>query len=806
MLKGKFKKKAIAFVLTALLAAEVCVPGNTVYADQTEKTMSETEEAATEEVVESESESSIETASTETEEIYVDSETEEQTNQEETELYTDQETVEAHTDQAVTDMSQVTWDDVPSMGWDDPEGNTEVRRSAETFDEENGIALFSANDEKKIKAYGIDVSQHNGDIDWKKVKNFGVDFAIIRVGGRGYGSAGNIYKDDDAQKNIEGALAAGVKVGVYFFSTALNEQEAIEEAKYTCSVIRDYDISYPVVYDHEGYDQKEYRNYGLSREVRTKSAIAFMDYVEAQGYEPMIYSSSAHFRDDSEWLTSELEQEYNVWVAQYWEYKDGSGNWKQYSDYEMAKNNPTSYNGRYTIWQFTSEGKVDGINSTGVDMDIEYYDEASDQPSLETPRLTGAVNTKEGNIHVTWKEVEGADGYRVYRKEPGKSWSRIGETNGVSAVAFIDTDAVSGIDYTYTVRAYDSAVLSGYNAGITVRCLKTANMISAKAASGGVHVQWDAVTGAQGYYVYRKNGETAYQRIGHVSGNHVTEYVDDEAVSGANNTYTVLAYYGSSKSNYNSDVSLYYLKAPVIEKTVMKGNTVEVQWSRISGAKGYSVYRKTEGGKWARIGITAGEHACSFSDTSVKNGSTYLYTVRAYDDNAMSIYDSQGKIIFLAQPKLTGTSASGGGIQIKWTKCSNTDGYIIYRKESNTAWVRIAKTAGASLESYIDDTAESGKVYTYTVRSYKANTMSDFDRTGVSGKYTERLLRYVTTGDVYYRTGPGTSYASAGILSSGKSIGLVSGYSKKANGYTWYKLKMHGKYYYIVSNYVKRVQ
>ena len=66
----------------------------------------------------------------------------------------------------------------------------------------------------------------------------------------------SIYKDDDAQKNIEGALAAGVKVGVYFFSTALNEQEAIEEAKYTCSVIRDYDISYPVVYDHEGYDQK----------------------------------------------------------------------------------------------------------------------------------------------------------------------------------------------------------------------------------------------------------------------------------------------------------------------------------------------------------------------------------------------------------------------------------------------------------------------------------------------------------------------------------------------------------------------
>ena len=215
MLKGKLKKKAIAFVLTAVLAAEVCVPANLVYADQTEKTMAETEEAAAKAMIESETETEI--AATETEEISADSETEEQMTQEETEGYADQEETEADENQSNIDMSRVTWDDVPSMGWDDPEGNTEVRQSAETFDTENGIALLSANNEKKIKAYGIDVSQHNGDIDWEKVKNFGVDFAIIRVGGRGYGSAGNIYKDDDAKKNIEGALAAGVKVGVYFF-------------------------------------------------------------------------------------------------------------------------------------------------------------------------------------------------------------------------------------------------------------------------------------------------------------------------------------------------------------------------------------------------------------------------------------------------------------------------------------------------------------------------------------------------------------------------------------------------------------
>ena len=462
-------------------------------------------------------------------------------------------------------MSRVTWDDVPSMGWDDPEGNTEVRKSAQTFKEENEIALFSSGNEKKIKAYGIDVSQHNGTINWKKVRNAGVDFAIIRVGGRGYGSAGNIYKDDDAQQNIEGALAAGIKVGVYFFSTAINEKEALEEAKYTCSVIRDYDISYPVVYDHEGFDDEEYRNYGLSTEERTKSAVAFMDYVREQGYEPMIYSSAAYFRDDSKWKTSELENTYGIWVAQYWRYTNSNGNRREYSNYEMAKSNPSSYTGRYTIWQFTSEGTIDGIDSTGLDMDIEYYDDASDESYLQAPQLTEAVNTKEGNIHITWKEVEGADGYRVYRKEAGKAWQRIGDMNGVAAITWIDTDTAGGTDYTYTVRAYDDKVMSPYHSQKTVRCLKIAQMQSAEAVPGGVSVKWNSVKGAEGYYVYRKTAKKTYQRIGQTEGNTLTSYLDTGAISGENNTYTVLTYYGLSKSKYNTETSVGYVKDPVIE-------------------------------------------------------------------------------------------------------------------------------------------------------------------------------------------------------------------------------------------------
>ena len=286
------------------------------------------------------------------------------------------------------DMSQVTWDDVPSMGWDDPENGQCEKQSAQVQTYDEGIALLSESAARKVKARGIDVSSHNGSINWKKVKADGVDFAIIRVGGRGYG-AGTLYKDDYAQKNIEGALAAGIKVGVYFFSTAINENEALDEAKYTCSVIKNYHITYPVVFDHEGYDNKNYRNYGLSKSLRTSMATTFLDYVESQGYEGMLYSSAGHFEKNSEWETNKLEKMYPIWVAQYWLYKTSSGAYKEFPSYAPAEARPTTYTGKYSIWQFSSQGKVNGIDDSNVDMDLEYYDDGNVNTG-NLPTITGA--------------------------------------------------------------------------------------------------------------------------------------------------------------------------------------------------------------------------------------------------------------------------------------------------------------------------------------------------------------------------------------------------------------------------------
>ncbi|MCD8231926.1 MAG: RICIN domain-containing protein [Clostridiales bacterium] len=263
----------------------------------------------------------------------------------------------------------VTADDVDAM-YDDPEYERPILDSA--IEDDLTVSAAALESTGEIKAYGIDVSKYQADIDWEKVAADGVTFAFIRVGYRGY-TSGTITQDSYAIQNIEGALAAGIKVGVYFFSTALTETEAEEEAEFVVSLIDDYDISYPVCYDCEGYDNSSYRNYGLSSSQRSSNAIAFLDFVEDCGYTGLMYSSASHFKNDNKWETSTLEEKYTIWVAQYPYYTyTSSTDYTLYPSFASAESKTTTYTGAYRFWQFTSQGSVSGI-SGNVDLDFEYY-------------------------------------------------------------------------------------------------------------------------------------------------------------------------------------------------------------------------------------------------------------------------------------------------------------------------------------------------------------------------------------------------------------------------------------------------
>lgn len=229
-----------------------------------------------------------------------------------------------------------------------PELNTNIYSNDAFTVDENGI--LSYNDGESTSKKGIDVSRYQGTIDWSKVKDEGVEYALIRVGYRGYGESGKLVTDDTFKQNIEGALKNGIDVGVYFLSQAVDEAEAIEEAEYVLDAIRGYDITYPVVIDVEEITTDTARTDDLTKEQWTKNCIAFCEKIKDAGYTPMIYGNLTTF-----YFLLDMEQleDYDKWVAWY--------------------GTPMYFPYKFTIWQYTDEGTVDGIESD-VDLNVGFYE------------------------------------------------------------------------------------------------------------------------------------------------------------------------------------------------------------------------------------------------------------------------------------------------------------------------------------------------------------------------------------------------------------------------------------------------
>ncbi len=193
---------------------------------------------------------------------------------------------------------------------------------------------------------GIDVSKWNGEIDWDKVKNAGVDFAIVRAGYRG-SVTGSLVEDPYFAENMRGAANAGIDTGVYFFTQATNEVEAVEEASVVLALVREYPVNYPIFIDTEGAGGNG-RADGLDKETRTLVCEAFCRTIENAGYTAGIYASRNWYNNN---LDMNRLDRYFIWLA-------------EYRDIPL-------YQGYYRMWQHTSKGKIDGVEGN-VDMNIRY--------------------------------------------------------------------------------------------------------------------------------------------------------------------------------------------------------------------------------------------------------------------------------------------------------------------------------------------------------------------------------------------------------------------------------------------------
>lgn len=213
--------------------------------------------------------------------------------------------------------------------------------------DQNGYWYLTDDDGNIRTEIGIDVSRHQGEIDWKQVAESGIKFAYIRVGFRG-AKEGTLELDEYAVANIQGARENGIRVGVYFYSQAINETEAIEEAEFVLNIISEYDITEEVVWDTEFYELSAGRGNSTSREERTKAAVAFCKTIKAAGYQPMIYANTR-------WSIMNINRdelaEYPFWFAYY--------------------GNKVSYTYEFDVWQYASDGKVPGVKGN-CDMNMKF--------------------------------------------------------------------------------------------------------------------------------------------------------------------------------------------------------------------------------------------------------------------------------------------------------------------------------------------------------------------------------------------------------------------------------------------------
>lgn len=299
------------------------------------------------------------------------------------------------------------------------------------------------------KVVGIDVSEHNKTIDFNMVKADGIDFVYVRVGYTGYTKKKlSLNYDPYYQENITNALAAGLQVGVYWYSQALNEDEALQEANMLLNVIGSYNITLPIVYDYEFAGVGEngrLDSANLSKAQMTANSLAFLNRVSQMGYTPCLYANYSFLKNRVD--ASQISSIAKIWLAHY--------------------NTSTDYPGDYEYWQYTSDGRVNGISGR-VDMNVWYQGAQPAVPTVPvTPNVTQPTAKKVTGVKLkaktnttltfSWASQTYAEYYNIYKYDSKKDkYVKVGTTAGN-----VNTFKVTGLPEGSYFRFKITAVVGG---------------------------------------------------------------------------------------------------------------------------------------------------------------------------------------------------------------------------------------------------------------------------------------------------------------------------------------------------------
>lgn len=541
---------------------------------------------------------------------------------------------------------------------------------------------------------GIDVSYHNGTLDWSTIKAAGVDFAILRAAYRGYGTEGTLVRDAKFAEYMQGAMSQGIPVGAYIYSQAITTAEAVQEANYILNIVRGYSLDLPIVFDYEfagvksGRLDSAWSSGKLNKSKMTDIALAFCDTIKNAGYDAMVYANKT-------FLSKNLDHEvienagYEIWLAHY--------------------TTNTNYTGDYKIWQYTSSGKIPGIANKVFDCNFMYSGTIS--MSLKISNIPNQI-------------------YQGYDVAPS-----VTVTNG-------GTVLTEGTDYTVTYQnnsGIGTATVNVFGAGIYdgyINLTKTFNIVPdtvqnmkiSEAGTNTVDLSWSPVSGADGYTVQiLKNGK--WVSVGNFVG---TSARISGLLPGSVNYVRIAAYASSNGKTYIGN----YNTAVKIETTVgainprisaYANNFVTLTWDKQTAANGYEVFKyDASSKKYVLYKNITNPNTNTCKVTGLASNKKYSFKVRAYQiDDSEKTYAPFGTVVSqytsIAKSNLNSAkSTSKKKIKASWSKVGGASGYqVMWSTYKNFSKNYKTKSVKAKYSSKIVTTAQSKRVYYVRVRAYK---------------------------------------------------------------------------------------
>lgn len=606
---------------------------------------------------------------------------------------------------------------------------------------------------------GIDVSYHQGDIDWKQVKKAGVQFAFIRVAGR-YALSGKLFEDMKAYENMQGAQDAGIPYGVYIYSQAITVKEAREEAAYILERIQGYDVTLPVVFDFEYLDVGEGRLWDayLTKTEATNICMAFCNYVAEAGYEPMVYANKSMLADELH--AGIISERYPIWLAHY--------------------TTATNYEGEYTFWQYSQSGKVAGIEEP-VDLNVWYQ---SDEERVENLQ----ISIENGGLQVSWTPVVGAIRYELWRRVDDNDFLLYQTICDLENPTCLDLEVKTDSLYTYKIRpVWENEEVGSYSQGVfgCVGITRAVKKVQGTSTLNEVSLQWEEISTAQLYVVERyHSSKGAYEQVGVVS---KAAFTDGGLATSKKYKYRVrpcrqvgdAMVYGpysksvsvKTKSNAKGKVITEILNVrskPNTESKILKS----VKKNTILDLRGTV-------GDWYRIQI------------KLNGKKRQAYVSKEYV-----------KILQVQAPIVSGKGTRFDRTKISWEQVERALGYEVQRYEpKQKRFVTVSKTEKTT---YTDKELRAETTYQYRVRAYRvvkgvkivspySGVLSVNTKTGIEGKIAGKKIAL--------RKGAGTRYPKILTLSSGKKVYV---FGRKG---AWYhvRIKTKGRTYqgFVHKKYLK---